>query len=270
MFIFAKPARPLFLLSACAAALIWTAPAMAEEAAVISPTPETAKAEAAESNAAASPWELSGSVTLASEYMTRGFSDSDSHPALQGSVSLAHESGWAAEIWASNVDYNDSWEAKAEVDFYLTYSFGMGPGDMTVGAGYYLYPGAKESLDYDHYEFFASYESALPNDIATLGAEIYYSPDFFLDSGSAVYVTATADVPVPVVEGLSVVGHIGHQSIEDNSRFGIPDYIDYSAGLGYTFDPFYVDLRYYATDVSKARCDNLCGPTVMGSITWEW
>lgn len=270
MFIFAKPARSLFLLSACTAALIWGAnPAGAEDTAK-APAAETPAAEAAEQDTAAGPWDLSGSVTLATEYMTRGFSDSDSHPALQGNVVLSHESGWAAEIWASNVDYNDSWEAKVELDLYLTYSFGMGPGDMTLGAGYYLFPGAKESLDYEHYEFFATYESTLPNDIATLGAEIWYSPDFFLDSGNAVYVAATADVPVPAVDGLSVVGHIGHQSIEDNVCFGIPDYTDYSAGLGYTFDPFYVDVRYYATDVSKARCDNLCGPTVMGSITWEW
>lgn len=165
------------LMSCLLATALAAAPVRAEDA-----------AEAQET--AASPWEWSGYVTLASEYMTRGFSDSDNKPALQGSVSLAHESGWAAEIWASNVDYNDSWEAKAEIDFFLTYSFGLGPGDMTLGAGYYWYPGASRALDYDHYEIFASYESALPNDVATLGAEIYYSPDFFADSGTGVYVTA--------------------------------------------------------------------------------
>ncbi len=184
---------------------------------------ETAASDAAPAaEEAAGPWALSGSLTLASEYMTRGFSDSDSHPALQGNVVLEHDSGWAAEVWASNVDYNDSWEAKAEVDFYLTYTFGLGPGDMSVGAGYYWYPGAERSLDYDHYEFILSYESTLPNDIATLGAEAYYSPDFFADSGTGVYLAATADVPLPVLEGLSLVGHVGHQWVEDNDRFGAP------------------------------------------------
>jgi len=167
-----------FLTAAVFSALTFAAlPVYAEEAAASDAAPAAEEA--------AGPWALSGSLTLASEYMTRGFSDSDSHPALQGSVVLEHDSGWAAEVWASNVDYNDSWEAKAEVDFYLTYTFGLGPGDMSVGAGYYWYPGAERSLDYDHYEFILSYESTLPNDIATLGAEAYYSPDFLLTRAPA-------------------------------------------------------------------------------------
>jgi uncharacterized protein (TIGR02001 family) len=251
-FRFSKP-----VLVCALAVLIAAAPARAEEA---------AEADSAPS----SPWEWSGYVTLASEYMTRGFSDSDNKPALQGSVSLAHENGWAAEIWASNVDFNDSWEAKVELNFYLTYSFGLGPGDMTLGGGYYWYPGASQVLDYDHYEVFASYEAALPNDVATLGAEIYYSPDFFGDSGTGVYVTTTADVPLPVVDGLSLVGHVGRQWVEDNARFGVQDYTDYSAGLAYTFDPFTVDVRFYDTNISDARCDNLCDARVAGSLTWSW
>ncbi|HCS23122.1 MAG TPA: TorF family putative porin [Alphaproteobacteria bacterium] len=251
--------------AAFSALLLCTHPLYAEEAAA-------AEDAAQESDDAEStgPWTLSGSATLASEYMTRGFSDSDSKPALQGSVALEHESGWAAEIWASNVDYNDSWEAKVEVDFYLTYTFGLGPGDMTLGGGYYWYPGARRAFDYDHYEFFASYESTLPDDVATLGAEIYYSPDFFADSGTGVYVTATADVPLPVADGLSLVGHVGHQWVEENDRFGVPDYLDYSLGFAYSFEPFTVDVRFYDTNVSEKRCDNLCDARVAGSITWEW
>lgn len=244
--------RSVFVL---AALMLTTAPVYAEDAA---------------DSGAASPWSLSGSVTLASEYMTRGFSDSDNKPALQGGAVLSHDSGWAAEIWASNVDYNDSWEAKVEVDFYLTYSFDLGPGAMTLGAAYYWYPGADSSLDYDHYEFIAGYEASLPNDIATLGGTVYYSPEFFADSGNAVYATATADVPVAPIEGLSLVGHIGRQWVEDNDSFGVQDYTDYSAGFAYTYAPFTLDVRYYGTNISDSRCDNLCSNRVAGSITWEW
>lgn len=96
----------------CAALMLAATPVYAEDAAENNP---------------ASPWSLSGSATLASEYMTRGFSDSDNKPALQGGVVLSHDSGWAAEIWASNVDYNDSWEAKVEVDFYLPIALTSAP-----------------------------------------------------------------------------------------------------------------------------------------------
>lgn len=159
---------------------------------------------------------------------------------------------------------------KVEIDFFLTYGFALGPGDATLGAGYYWYPGARRALDYDHYEFFATYEAALPNDIATLGAEVYFSPDFIGDSGKAVYVAATADVPLPVLDGLSLVGHIGHQSVEHNVRFGAPDYMDYSVGLAYSFEPFTLDVRFFNTDISEARCDNLCDGRIAGSLTWEW
>lgn len=258
-----RHAQQTFLTAAVFSALTFAAlPVYAEEAAASNAAPAAEEATG--------PWALSGSLTLASEYMTRGFSDSDSHPALQGNVVLEHDSGWAAEVWASNVDYNDSWEAKAEVDFYLTYTFGLGPGDMSVGAGYYWYPGAKRSLDYDHYEVILGYESALPDDIATLGAEIYYSPDFFGDSGTGVYIKATADVPLPVLDGLSLVGHVGHQWVEDNDRFGAPDYADYSLGLAYAFEPFTIDVRFYDTSISEDRCDNLCDARVAGSITWDW
>lgn len=232
----------------------------------------TAKPDApavAEDSAPESPWGISGYLTLASEYMTRGFSDSDNHPALQGGWVLSHESGWEAEIWASNVDYNDSNEAKFELDFYLSYTMTAGPGDLTMGGGYYVYPGADKDLDYNHYEIFTKYSADVAS-FATLGGEVYYSPDFFGDSGTGIYVNATADVPLPVVDGLSLVGSVGRQWVEDNARFGVPDYTDYSAGFAYEFEPFSVDVRYYDTNLSKTTCDNLCDSRVAGSITWSW
>lgn len=77
-------------------------------------------------------------------------------------------------------------------------------------------------------------------------------------------------MPLPVLEGLSLVGHVGHQWVEDNDRFGAPDYADYSLGLAYAFEPFTVDVRFYDTSISEDRCDNLCDARVAGSITWDW
>lgn len=73
-----------------------------------------------------------------------------------------------------------------------------------------------------------------------------------------------------MLDGLSLVGHIGHQSVEHNVRFGAPDYMDYSVGLAYSFEPFTLDVRFFNTDISEARCDNLCDGRIAGSLTWEW
>lgn len=49
--------------------------------------------------------QLSGSATLASDYVHRGISQTLSKPALQLSVAIEHENGLFGWLWASNVDY---------------------------------------------------------------------------------------------------------------------------------------------------------------------
>lgn len=46
---------------------------------------------------------LSGSATLASDYRFRGASQSDKEMAVQGGLTLTHESGAYAGAWASNL-----------------------------------------------------------------------------------------------------------------------------------------------------------------------
>lgn len=231
--------------------------------------PHPALAENSMPAAPENPWYMNGSVTLASEYMTRGFSDSDNRPALQGNIILGHNSGWEAEVWASNVDYNDGGEAKVQVDFYLSYTFALGPGDLSLGAGYYTYPAADSSLHYNHGEFFSLYALDIEN-IGSFGTEFWYAPNIAGNAGKAVYVNTTAEIPLPWVENLSLVGSLGHQWIEKNTRFGAPDYADGSLGLAYTYDPVTLDVRYYDTSISKSFCDNLCGPRMAASLTWNW
>ncbi|HRQ61874.1 MAG TPA: TorF family putative porin, partial [Alphaproteobacteria bacterium] len=64
------------------------------------------------------PGEFSASAALVSEYAFRGISQSDEHPALQGSIDYEHESGFYAGVWGSSVDFNDGSEATVETDLY--------------------------------------------------------------------------------------------------------------------------------------------------------
>ncbi|HRI77198.1 MAG TPA: hypothetical protein PLX33_09435 [Alphaproteobacteria bacterium] len=70
--------------AAFSALLLCTHPLYAEEAAAA----EDAAQESDDAESAG-PWTLSGSATLASEYMTRGFSDSDSKPACKAASRLS-------------------------------------------------------------------------------------------------------------------------------------------------------------------------------------
>ena len=101
-------------------------------------------------------------------------------------------------------------------------------------------------------------------------AEIWVAPDILTDAGTGVYINSTADIPLPFLENLSLVGSLGYQWIDDNARFGVPDYAEGSLGLAYTYAPFTLDVRYYDSSLSQTTCDNVCGPTVAGSLTWNW
>lgn len=46
---------------------------------------------------------ISGSASIASDYRFRGVSQTDRHMAVQGGITLSHESGFYAGTWASNL-----------------------------------------------------------------------------------------------------------------------------------------------------------------------
>jgi hypothetical protein len=47
---------------------------------------------------------ISGNITLTSDYIWRGVSQTTGDPALQGGVAYSHENGFYAGVWGSNVD----------------------------------------------------------------------------------------------------------------------------------------------------------------------
>lgn len=221
-------------------------------------------------DAAPSSWTIGGSATAATDYIFRGFSQTDEEPAMQGSISATHDSGFAASIWGSNVDFNDGDEASVEMDGTLSYTFPAGPGNFTLGGIYYAYPGADSNLNYDYVEAFAGYSFTIA-DTVSFNPQIFYSPDFFAGSGDAVYATTGVTVLVKSIEGLSLVGSAGHQWIDDNAQFGAPDYTDWSAGLSYTAsNKLGLSVKYYDTSVSDDRCSSLCDSRVVGAISYTW
>ena len=224
----------------------------------------------AQNTAPASAWTIGGSAALASDYVFRGFSQTDEEPATQASITATHDSGFAASLWGSNVDFNDGDESSVEIDATLSYGFAAGPGTLTLGGIYYAYPGADSRLNYDYLEGFIGYSFTLA-DTLTINPQIFYSPDFFAGSGDAVYATAALSAPIPGIDGVSLTGSISRQWIEDNTRFGAPDYTDWSAGLSYTAsNKLGVSVKYHDTGISQDRCSSLCDKRVVAALTFSF
>ena len=91
--------------------------------------------------------QVSGSLTLASDYLFRGVSQSNRNPALQGGVTWNHDSGFYAGGWGSSIswlsDGDPAVSSQVELDGFIGYAgqFGDSGVGYDVGANYYWYPG---------------------------------------------------------------------------------------------------------------------------------
>jgi uncharacterized protein (TIGR02001 family) len=207
---------------------------------------------------------LTGSLTVTSDYVFRGITQSNEKPAMQAAVTLGDTTGPYIGAWASNVDFNDGDEAKVELDLSGGYKWAWGLVSFDGGVIYYAYPGASDTLDYDYWE--GKLAASVPAGPVTLTGSIFVSPDFFGGSDTAVYANGAASVPL-FNSGVTANAAIGHQSIDDEASFGTSDYTDWTGGLSYTWEKFTFSIAYYDTDLSKADCPDGCESRVAGTIT---
>lgn len=206
----------------------------------------------------------SGNVGMYSEYIFRGITQSDESPAMQGTFNLGAATGLYVGVWGSNVDFNDGDEAQLEVDVYGGYKWLVGPATLDTGVIYYAYPGADRSLGYDYIE--GKLGISAPVGPATVGFNLFVSPDYFAESGLGIYKNLYVSIPVKDT-GLTFNAAIDHQSIDDAAAFGVPTYADWNAGVSYAWEKFTFGVTYYDTNLSKGDCADGCEARVVGSIT---
>jgi uncharacterized protein (TIGR02001 family) len=213
------------LFAAASAAALMAGPAIAEEE-------------------AAGPWSVSGTVSLTNNYVFRGFTQTLEDPAIQAGVTLAHESGFYAGFWGSNVDFGDG-ESDLETDFYVGYGGALGENtSFDLNVTYYAYPGTPGDWDYDYVEFIGGITHDFG--VATVGVKGAYSPEFFGHIGDAFWLGG--NLTVPLGDYFSVSGNIGEQWFDDED---FDDYFHYDVGVTATYEGVSLDLRYIGTDIKE-------------------
>jgi uncharacterized protein (TIGR02001 family) len=178
-------------------------------------------------------------VGVTSDYVFRGYSQTNEDPAIQGGVDLTAGSFYAG-AWASNVDFGD--DTDAEVDVYGGYRTEAAGFALDFGVIGYLYAGEPDGADYNYAEFKAAASRAVGP--ATFGAAVYYSPDFFgaADKEATYAEVNAAFSPAPK---WTISGAVGQQWLDVSD-----DYLTWNAGVGYALsDNLSADARYYDTDV---------------------
>lgn len=96
------------------------------------------------------PVTVSGSVALASDYRFRGVSQSDKAMAIQGGVTVSHESGLYAGAWGSNLaGWGAFGGANMELDLIAGYKMPLAE-NATLDAGlvWYMYPSGFDDTDF--------------------------------------------------------------------------------------------------------------------------
>ena len=83
-------------------------------------------------------------INLATDYRTRGISQTQNDPALQAGLTLAHSSGLYLGAWSSNVDYGGGLKTRQEVDYYGGWLW-QATEDVSLDLGYIKYAYPKES-----------------------------------------------------------------------------------------------------------------------------
>lgn len=184
--------------------------------------------------------EVASNVAASSDYVFRGVSQTEEDPALSGGVDLSAGRFYAGG-WASNVSFPGDDDTNAEFDLYGGFRPEVGGWNLDLGVVGYFYAGQPNGADYSYREVKLAASRAVGP--ATVGAAVYWSPDFFgASEDEATYVEANAAF-IPA-DRWTVSGAVGRQFV--SSDF---DYTTWNLGAAYALtDNLALDVRYHDTD----------------------
>ena len=192
-------------------------------------------------SSAANAGEIEANVSLATDYVFRGFSQTNEDPAISGGFDYGFEGGFYLGVWGSNVNFGEGSNTSTEIDLYGGYAFDAAENvSFDFGYVYFVYPGETSSLNYS--EFLASVSISG----FTLGA--VFSPDYFGSDSNAVVINADYSFSLGGAWGLDL--HAGFTTTEDDD-IAAPgdDYTDYSVAITTSGAGVDFALTFYGTDV---------------------
>nr|VFJ52924.1 MAG: conserved hypothetical protein [Candidatus Kentron sp. FM]VFJ53812.1 MAG: conserved hypothetical protein [Candidatus Kentron sp. FM]VFK15091.1 MAG: conserved hypothetical protein [Candidatus Kentron sp. FM] len=215
--------------------------------------------------------EFTGNVVLTSDYLFRGYSQTDEDPAIQGSLDYKHTpSGIYLGAWASNIEFNtadNTDDSSIEIDFYGGISGELTSGiSWDIGGLYYCYPDQNEDSgvgDYDYFEVYAGLGYTFEDTVLSpgVGVMLFYSNDYFGEDEDAYYPAGTLDLALPWEFGLGFsVGYL-HVDGDETNPAGY-DYTHWSVGLSREIAGFGVDVSYNDASDDDACPSDFCEAVV--------
>lgn len=210
-------------------------------------------------------------LTLASDYRTRGISQTQNDPAAQAGATLLHSSGLYAGAWTSNVDFGFGLKTRQEVDYYAGW-FWQATEEVSLDLGYlkYTYPKEGQFNQSEVYGVLSAYG---------FQAAAYYSsdaPNYIGKDQDTLYTYVGYETVLPLDVGLKL--RYGRADFKDPLYFsrngtGTDSYREWEAKLSYDLFDVTWGLSYIDTDLSDDQCasnygfTDTCGATVVASVS---
>jgi len=190
---------------------------------------------------ASSAW--SSTITLTSDYLFNGITQTQSNAALQASLDWSATNGVYAGAWGSNVDFGD--DTSTELDIYLGYSFDLvSKMNIDLGIAQYTYHGASYSSSGDYQEAYLKWTKG------SVGLNFWYSWDYF-GTGARHYVVM-ANYFWQLNEQFTLLASIDNSvSLDDDEYTWQDNDANYTHGqlsLNFSYQKFDVALGVHQTD----------------------
>ncbi|MDE8653107.1 TorF family putative porin [Novosphingobium album (ex Liu et al. 2023)] len=240
------------------------------------------------------PISVSGSVALVSDYRFRGVSQSDKELAVQGGVTVSHESGLYVGTWASNLSgWGTFGGSNTELDIFGGYAMDIGGATLDVGLTWYMYPGGADTTDFA--EGYAKLSSTL-GPVNVLAGVAYAPKQDALGNYSNtpssrgqkqdnLYLWGDVNMGIPETP-LTVKAHFGYSNgnpgLGPNGTSVAPtgEYLDWLLGADYALGPVTLGVAYVDTNITKSEAaylqpnfsstkngSSIAGSTVVFSLT---
>jgi uncharacterized protein (TIGR02001 family) len=209
-----------------------------------------------------------GSVALTTDYLLRGVSQTDGSPAVQAELHFQTQTGWLGGLWASNVEVNPEDGRTAELNAFFGYSHPIaGEWSMKLVAVHYAYPGNSPADFYNYDELIAG---AAFRDVFFVTATISPNTPHEADPGVARDHTAVSyelALRYPLQGTWSALGGVGYYDLKAPDTAG---YAYWSAGVGYDFEPWHLEIAWFGTGHAAAALFDEDRPSNRLAATLIW
>ena len=205
-----------------------SAPAVADSAS----STAAAQPAAAATPAAPAASPFTANVTLASQYVSRGFRQTWGKPAIQGGFDYTHSSGLFAGTWLSSVSSKFIEGGTVEWDLYGGYGGALGDLSYTGTIYYYVYPGARMSASNTSYNY-GEFVAALTYKWFTAKYWLTYTPNYFgydsqslgIGNGKGSRGSGYLDLNtnIDLTHGFALLLHYGWQRVQNFSAYNWQD-----------------------------------------------